>query len=115
MGALRTWSGWKHSSHKLALLCVGASRRRPALPANPAPENSAAPLAHEQKPDAMPDSSPTPAAPNGAGGEYVVVARRYRPQTFDALIGQEHVAQALQGAITSDRVGHAYLFTGARG
>ncbi len=48
-------------------------------------------------------------------GEYVVVARRYRPQTFTELIGQEHVAQALSGAITTHRVGHAYLFTGARG
>src|SRR5688572_6900186 len=61
---------------------------------------------------AQPQSSP-PDAP--AGGEYVVVARRYRPQTFDELIGQEHVARALKGAIESDRVGHAYLFTGARG
>src|SRR6187399_2838157 len=50
-----------------------------------------------------------------AGGEYTVVARRYRPQTFDQLIGQEHVARALAGAISSNRVGHAYLFTGARG
>jgi len=48
-------------------------------------------------------------------GEYIVVARRYRPQTFADLVGQEHVAQALAGAIASDRVGHAYLFTGARG
>jgi DNA polymerase-3 subunit gamma/tau len=48
-------------------------------------------------------------------GRYVVIARRYRPQSFDELVGQEHVARALQQAITSDRVGHAYLFTGARG
>ncbi|MEN6457737.1 MAG: DNA polymerase III subunit gamma/tau [Thermoguttaceae bacterium] len=46
---------------------------------------------------------------------YVVVARRYRPQTFVELIGQEHVAQALSNAIATQRVGHAYLFTGARG
>ena len=46
---------------------------------------------------------------------YVVVARRYRPQAFEELIGQEHVAQALSNAIQTDRVGHAYLFTGARG
>jgi DNA polymerase III subunit gamma/tau len=46
---------------------------------------------------------------------YVVVARRYRPQTFEQLIGQEHVARALGNAITANRVGHAYLFTGARG
>jgi DNA polymerase-3 subunit gamma/tau len=50
-----------------------------------------------------------------SGGEYVVIARRYRPQTFGELVGQQHVARALEQAITSDRVGHAYLFTGARG
>jgi DNA polymerase III subunit gamma/tau len=48
-------------------------------------------------------------------GEYRVVARRYRPQTFAELVGQEHVGRALAGAIASSRVGHAYLFTGARG
>jgi len=48
-------------------------------------------------------------------GQYVVVARRYRPQSFDTLVGQEHVAKALKAAISTDRVGHAYLFTGARG
>jgi len=44
-----------------------------------------------------------------------VVARRYRPQRFDELVGQEHVARGLSGAIESGRIGHAYLFTGARG
>jgi len=62
----------------------------------------------------MNDESPSPPADRSAG-QYIVVARRYRPQTFDELIGQEHVARALKGAISSDRVGHAYLFTGARG
>ena len=56
-----------------------------------------------------------PAAPAESGRDYVVVARRYRPQTFVDLIGQEHVARGLSGAIQSHRVGHAYLFTGARG
>jgi DNA polymerase-3 subunit gamma/tau len=55
--------------------------------------------------------SETPAA----DGRYTVIARRYRPQAFDELVGQEHVARALQQAISSNRVGHAYLFTGARG
>jgi DNA polymerase-3 subunit gamma/tau len=60
-------------------------------------------------------------APTGSGStahegsDYVVVARRYRPQTFEELIGQEHVARGLAGAIQSHRVGHAYLFTGVRG
>ena len=48
-------------------------------------------------------------------GEYVVIARRYRPQAFEELIGQEHVAKGLAAAIQTSRVGHAYLFTGARG
>jgi DNA polymerase-3 subunit gamma/tau len=46
---------------------------------------------------------------------YTVVARRYRPQQFAELIGQEHVAGALINALQSGRVAHAYLFTGARG
>ncbi len=57
----------------------------------------------------------TSAAERGPARQYVVVARRYRPQTFAELIGQEHVAQALSNAIATHRVGHAYLFTGARG
>lgn len=59
------------------------------------------------------DSESTP--PSGSSQPYVVVARRYRPKAFEELIGQEHVAQALENAITTNRVGHAYLFTGARG
>ncbi|TWU27089.1 DNA polymerase III subunit tau [Novipirellula galeiformis] len=46
---------------------------------------------------------------------YVVVARRYRPRAFDQLVGQDHVGRALKNAIDTNRVGHAYLFTGARG
>lgn len=62
-------------------------------------------------------SSSTNPKPNSAKppAEYVVVARRYRPTTFDELIGQEHIARALSNAISTNRVGHAYLFTGARG
>jgi DNA polymerase-3 subunit gamma/tau len=64
--------------------------------------------------DAPVDKNNTGAA-STQGDAYVVVARRYRPQTFEELIGQEHVGRALGGAITTNRVGHAYLFTGARG
>jgi DNA polymerase-3 subunit gamma/tau len=58
-------------------------------------------------------SSDGPVSP--AGMHYRVLARRWRPQQFGDLIGQEAIAQALQGAITAERVAHAYLFTGARG
>ena len=52
---------------------------------------------------------------SGSNEQYTVVARRYRPQKFGDLVGQNHVTQALSNAIKSNRVGHAYLFTGARG
>jgi len=46
---------------------------------------------------------------------YVVLARKYRPPNFAALVGQEHVVQALANALTQQRLHHAYLFTGTRG
>ena len=46
---------------------------------------------------------------------YLSLYRKYRPQTFDDLVGQEHVAQTLKNAIVESRVAHAYLFTGPRG
>jgi len=47
--------------------------------------------------------------------EYTVLARRFRPQAFHEVVGQENVAQTLRNAIEAGRVGHAFLFTGARG
>ena len=46
---------------------------------------------------------------------YLVLARKYRPQRFSELVGQNHVARTLTNAIEGDRVHHAFLFTGARG
>ncbi len=46
---------------------------------------------------------------------YTVFARRYRPQSFDEVVGQEHVSRTLRNAIAEKRVGHAYLFSGPRG
>ncbi|NOR64197.1 MAG: DNA polymerase III subunit gamma/tau, partial [Rhodobacteraceae bacterium] len=46
---------------------------------------------------------------------YEVLARKWRPQTFEDVIGQEHITQTLQNAIKGDRLAHAYLFSGARG
>jgi len=60
-----------------------------------------------KKPTPPPDAAP----PEG----YTVLARRYRPQGFGDLVGQETVARALVNAVKSNRVAHAYLFTGARG
>ncbi|MEN9579461.1 MAG: hypothetical protein RJA70_2470 [Pseudomonadota bacterium] len=46
---------------------------------------------------------------------YVVLARKWRPQTFSDLVGQGHVSQTLGNAIANNRVAHAFLFTGVRG
>ena len=46
---------------------------------------------------------------------YTVLARRYRSNTFDEVVGQNHVAQTLKKAIASGRIAHAYLFCGTRG
>ncbi|HEY2880846.1 MAG TPA: DNA polymerase III subunit gamma/tau, partial [Pirellulales bacterium] len=65
--------------------------------------------------DTLPTEGSTPNSAEKSAGEYVVIARRYRPQSFGELIGQDHVAKGLAAAIATSRVGHAYLFTGARG
>ena len=46
---------------------------------------------------------------------YLVLARKYRPRNFTEMVGQEHVVQALTNALNTQRLHHAYLFTGTRG
>ncbi len=65
-------------------------------------------MAKRKSPEPPPEEKP------GTEG-YTVLARRYRPQIFADLVGQEPVARALANAIKGNRVAHAYLFTGARG
>ena len=46
---------------------------------------------------------------------YLVLARKYRPATFQEVVGQEHVTRTLKNAVRSGRIGHAFLFSGLRG
>src|SRR3954468_13914068 len=46
---------------------------------------------------------------------YQVIARKWRPQTFDEVTGQEHITRTLKNAVEHERLHHAYLFSGARG
>ena len=46
---------------------------------------------------------------------YIVLARRWRPQKFEDIIGQEHVSQTLTNAIETGRIAHSYIFAGPRG
>ena len=50
-----------------------------------------------------------------ADDQYRVFARKWRPQAFDQVIGQEHITRTLRNAIASGRIGHAFLFVGSRG
>lgn len=61
-------------------------------------------------------SVPAPTKPAASGGAaYRVLARKYRPQTFAELIGQDAMVQTLGNAIKRDRLAHAFLMTGVRG
>ena len=46
---------------------------------------------------------------------YLVIARKWRPKTFDEVVGQDHITITLKNAISQNRIAHAYLFTGPRG
>ncbi|MCJ2184452.1 DNA polymerase III subunit gamma/tau [Novosphingobium sp. 1949] len=81
-------------------------------PVAPVPEPVSEPVresAAAPKAAAAPSASAVPAQP------YRVLARKYRPQTFDELIGQEAMVRTLANAIKRDRLAHAFLMTGVRG
>ena len=83
-----------------------ASGANAAAATGSAPRPLAAPVA---APAATPARSPLPAQP------YVVLARKYRPQTFDDLIGQSAMVQTLTNAFASGRIAQGYMLTGVRG
>ena len=67
-------------------------------------------------PAETPEPAPKPApAPVASNQPYRVLARKYRPQTFSELIGQEAMVRTLANAIARDRLAHAFLMTGVRG
>jgi len=78
------------------------------------------PEAAGEEPQAAPmvpaiEEKPAQSAPVAAAQPYRVLARKYRPQTFSELIGQEAMVQTLANAIKRDRIAHAFLMTGVRG
>src|SRR5690606_26443087 len=79
------------------------------------PAAPAAPAAAAQPP-AAPPAAEAPGEPAAdAGQPYRVLARKYRPQTFSELIGQEPMVRTLANAIERQRLAHAFLMTGVRG
>ncbi|MGE4632031.1 MAG: DNA polymerase III subunit gamma/tau [Planctomycetota bacterium] len=65
--------------------------------------------------DPAPTLNSTEGNRSGGDGRYQVIARRYRPRSFDAVVGQEAVSEAIRQAILQQRLAHAYLFCGPRG
>nr|WP_281501195.1 DNA polymerase III subunit gamma/tau [Erythrobacter sp. F6033] len=82
----------------------------------PAPEEPAkAEPAAEKAPEAAPPQEAPKATETDTSQPYRVLARKYRPQTFSELIGQEPMVRTLANAIERDRLAHAFLMTGVRG
>jgi DNA polymerase-3 subunit gamma/tau len=62
-----------------------------------------------------PNTAGTAVTGDGDAAAYQALYRRFRPQRFEDVLGQEHVTRALRGAVREDKVAHAYLFSGPRG
>src|SRR6058998_1483879 len=60
-------------------------------------------------------TAPAPSYLSFMSSQYLVSARKYRPQTFDTVVGQEHITTTLKNAIRTDHLAHAFLFCGPRG
>ncbi|MFN3745660.1 MAG: DNA polymerase III subunit gamma/tau [Hyphomicrobiaceae bacterium] len=85
---------------------ASAAADAPDLPANDHPADDG--------PSLFPDAEVAPVGKPAEGG-YVVLARKYRPETFDALIGQEAMVTTLRNAFAADRIAQGYMLTGVRG
>ncbi len=69
----------------------------------------------EKEPSVTQEGSEASSSDGRAAQPYEVIARRYRPRTFEEVVGQEAIAETLSQAIRQERLGHAYLFCGPRG
>ncbi|WP_426042228.1 DNA polymerase III subunit gamma/tau [Brevundimonas sp. TWP2-3-4b1] len=79
----------------------------------PAPAPAAAPAVEAKPVKPIPVSTPAPV--EGDGEAYTVLARKYRPKTFEDLIGQEAMVRTLTNAFATGRIAHAFMLTGVRG
>ena len=121
MGACEPGQGGNAAAISIAFMCPGAPPRLSPTPstARPALDRAVEALPSPEGPTeraSCPDpEGPIPTSPEPDPVGYTVVARRYRPQRFEDVVGQDHVVQALRNAIRLNRVTHAYLFSGTRG
>src|SRR6202000_1852553 len=78
--------------------------------ATPAPD-----AAPETAPAAPIAAAPPPPAERAPGAAYTVLARKYRPQSFEDMIGQEAMVRTLTNAFATGRIAHGFMLTGVRG
>ena len=90
-------------------LAIGSGDLRADCPNGKSPNSNAARISSTSP---LP---PPPGAPRLRPVSYQVFARKYRPKTFDDVLGQDHVVRTLRNAISGNRLAHAYLFVGPRG
>ncbi len=91
-------------------------RKAAARPANDSPAKPLQAESSEEAEDAPVSQTAATASGHGVGpAAYRVLARKYRPQTFEALIGQEALVRTLANAFASGRIAHAFMLTGVRG
>ena len=102
---------FRHDGARLVAPGSGSKKRSSSPPADPGAESP--PPARSESPDRR--DAVTRAVPSAEPANYTVVARRYRPQRFEDVVGQDHVVQALRNAIRLNRLAQAYLFCGTRG
>ncbi len=81
----------------------------------PEPEPASEPAEAPAPPEAAAPPAAAPVTESDATPDYQVLARKYRPQGFDELIGQEALVRTLTNAFALDRVAHAFILTGVRG
>jgi len=99
---------------------VSCARNAPVLPILARPHDNPVRFEHVEDHASLWCLLPLPLAPLatlaiGARVSYQVFARKYRPQTFADVLGQDHVVRTLRNAIAQNRLAHAYLFVGPRG
>jgi len=89
----------------------------PDLPADldEAPDQDDQTIAMFGEPAAAPPAPAPPALASASSPAYQVLARKYRPRTFEDLIGQEAMVRTLRNAFSSGRIAHAFMLTGVRG
>ncbi len=79
------------------------------------PADAGGSVAAEAGPEASSSPDPSASSASSGSGSYRVLARKYRPRTFDALIGQEAMVRTLKNAFETGRIAQSYMLTGVRG